>query len=223
MSSAHAAYINVRDSGYSFSENWANRYNSLSVHNNEARLVDNVFSNIGQTRMIVLTTESAYDIDHNRLLNYINDGGRLFLVTDYQGNSSYPNQAERANETLGLLGTSWSISGSYGRGGETSRRINQDNIFTNGVYDIYYAASSRINGITDPLNVIADGNQGQHLMASLAIGDGYLFLGTDIGVWNPQLMRNLITVGSSSIPIPAGIWLMGSALGALGWMRRRKI
>jgi hypothetical protein len=47
------------------------------------------------------------------------------------------------------------------------------------------------------------------------------------GVWNigsdPLVDSfSLIAFSTTAVPIPAAVWLFGSALGGLGWMRRRK-
>ncbi len=57
------------------------------------------------------------------------------------------------------------------------------------------------------VEVTAWGNQGQVLMASKAIGDGYLFFSTEFGLWDDQLGNNLLIVGSSVVPVPATTWL----------------
>jgi hypothetical protein len=55
------------------------------------------------------------------------------------------------------------------------------------------------------------------LDSSSGIFNQYIY---DGGYVSPQMF---ITGGSvSAVPVPAAVWLFGSALGGLGWMRRRK-
>jgi hypothetical protein len=57
---------------------------------------------------------------------------------------------------------------------------------------------------------LATGNTGTYLQTD---GDGFQYTGS--GVISQQIRTN-------TVPVPAAVWLFGSALGGLGWMRRRK-
>ena len=47
--------------------------------------------------------------------------------------------------------------------------------------------------------------------------------GTSASGFNGIVVDNIATTPGSVVPIPAAVWLFGSALAGLGWMRRRRI
>jgi hypothetical protein len=219
---SHAAVINVYDNGNYWPEQTVDGFNALNLPNQTARLVDNVFANPAGTSMIVMSGHTELSIDVGRLHDYIAGGGRVFLWSDYNG-ATYPAMQDTINNVLAGLGTGLSVSGhAYGvPGGETTYNIASGSPFTENVSSTFYAASGFING-ANPADVLVTGNQGQNLLVSLSIGDGYLFLSADTNMWNQQLMRNLATAGGTIVPIPAAIWLFGPALAGLGFLRRRQ-
>jgi len=217
---SHAASINVYNSGAYWSQQTVDRYNALNIPNQTAGLVDDVFANPAGTSMIVMSGHTELSVDVNSLHDYMTGGGRVFLSSDYDG-QTYPGMQSTINNILTGLGTGLSVSGSYGvPGGETTYNIASGSPFTENVVGTFYAASGTING-ANPTDVLVTGNQGQNLLVSLSIGNGYLFLSADTNMWNSQLMWNLATAGNAVVPVPAAIWLFASALAGLGFLRRR--
>ena len=53
---------------------------------------------------------------------------------------------------------------------------------------------------------------------------GFLNSGDAFAVSFTQAAPNQISVGNSSVvPVPAAVWLFGSALGVMGWVRRKSV
>ena len=48
------------------------------------------------------------------------------------------------------------------------------------------------------------------------------YCGTDASCAFPQTYRTIVGGQVSAVPIPAAVWLFGSALAGLGWMRRKQ-
>jgi len=82
-------------------------------------------------------------------------------------------------------------------------------------------------GVQTALSVSAGYVSGSILDVSSAVWAGQTFatLGMTPGtyVWTlPSADTVTLNVGSAAVPVPAAVWLFGSALGLLGWMRRRQ-
>jgi hypothetical protein len=220
--SVNAAYVNVVSNDTIFNDWHSGTFTGAlgSVNNVEVRTTTDAFANEARTPLIVANSAKRFDLDYDQLYGYISTGGRFVLYTDYEGNSSYPEQTTFANEILTALGTGWSVGGSSGYF-DTTSDINTDNPFAAGVSAVSYAASGQAFGVLDD-DIIVRGLQGQVLSAGIAIGDGYLFLNTDMGVRDHALLKNMLTVNNANVPVPAAVWLFGSGLGLLGWAGRTR-
>jgi len=215
---ANAAVVNVVDNGTAF-VNWhLSGYQAVeSVPGITLQKTATPFADLDNTAMIVANAARRFDVDYGQLYDYISGGGRFVLYSDYSNTSTYPDQHPFTNEILTNLSVPWSISGISGG---NSVNMNTDNPFAEGVSGLNYAAAGNVSGVAGD-DVVAWGEQGQVMFASYAIGDGYLFLSADVGVYSDELALNLLTV-NSALPIPGAVWLFGSALAGLGWMRRRR-
>jgi len=66
-------------------------------------------------------------------------------------------------------------------------------------------------------NVVGD------TIADYAIADAEgMFFGAHVGGFGRDGEMSTIIAGNTPVPVPAAVWLLGSALGGLGFMRRRK-
>jgi len=87
--------------------------------------------------------------------------------------------------------------------------------------DYWYSLSNMTQGISYQ---DADGGYYTPYYWPQAIADGDLGNILNVSVWasggTAYVALNSITVGAA-VPVPAALWLFGSALAGLGWMKRR--
>ncbi|MCK6371213.1 MAG: PEP-CTERM sorting domain-containing protein, partial [Gammaproteobacteria bacterium] len=78
---------------------------------------------------------------------------------------------------------------------------------------------------TDTAGVIVSADGAYQILFSSFSGidfsdiDGIKLLSTNSGVLSPDLALSALEV--QVVPVPAAVWMFGSALGLLGWVRRR--
>jgi len=89
----------------------------------------------------------------------------------------------------------------------------------NGTGDIFGV----YGGNTVPLLVVPDGYvSGSALSGGMTyFGETIAALGMMPGAYVWTLPNDTLTLNVGVVPIPAAVWLFGSALGLLGWMRRK--
>jgi len=130
-------------------------------------------------------------------------------------------------------------SGSKALGGSISDVVGQDTFGarvtitmerTDGnsfaLYDFDFFADHDVDGYSSVVGYVAGGGS-----ASGAVGTGdwlnltsVTFQVSGSGFWIGHATAEVdnIVVGAA-VPVPAAVWLFGSALGALGWVRRRRL
>jgi len=125
--------------------------------------------------------------------------------------------AEEGTDQLALQGDNFYVFSNYGGSGWAG----QINGLSNGVYSLFLYAPN--NGRVQTGDLIVNGVS----VASVASGsiqkfvtvtDGTLSM-TSSGLFEHEGLAGLQIV--TAVPVPGALWLLGSALAGLGWMRRR--
>jgi hypothetical protein len=65
-------------------------------------------------------------------------------------------------------------------------------------------------------------NDGRTLFLDTAGGEGYCAVPDCSGAALDRDLREFVSGSISAVPVPAAVWLFGSALAGLGWLRRKQ-
>lgn len=170
----------------------------------------------GQDFLITGCCRTTYsNPERTTIVDFVNGGGSLFLIGEYNPNRTDTNIA--VNQLLTDLGSTMSLSltdNLIGAGPVVLDSVTNSTVFGAGV-DSWYT-------------------EGAAVLILLGLNGEAVVSGRDPRICNPDGLPNCEGVGSlgavvaydalSPIPVPAAVWLFGTALiGLLGLQKRRQV
>ena len=158
------------------------------------------------------------------VIDYVDNGGTLVTEWSAGGWAVDASMLDASSTLLGSIGTDTEVTFTTA-GIASGLGASTGNPYSNGLAtEFFYSFSDLGNGVYD----LAQIDGGHTVGIGGAYGNGTVVaLGWDWSdssyAHNPvtqQLVNDIVEV--SIVPIPAAVWLFGSALAGLGWMRRKR-
>lgn len=237
-STTNASTVLIQDGSVFSSSGLNSYYNSLSGVNSSrlssgSALTSNDFN--GVDLFVAAPPSNAYSASELAIIvNFIDDGGNALLLGE---NTGFPTENNAIRSVLSELGSSITVGNSNSTCGirtATAPQLVGDTM--SGVSSFEWGCATLLggNGTTELL----DENLTSVLMASEAIGLGDIVVMADGNIstslaGNRQFFENLLTFDNGDsggpppvpgqVPIPAAVWLFGSAIaGFAGFSRFKK-
>jgi hypothetical protein len=174
--------------------------------------------------MLISFTSNAYTLHYDQYSGYVTDitalkiGGQHYdahftLSGNNQQWDTYAETTDAAAAVANALnesGSPW-LQNTYGVGSDGNNSFTPSKKFLIFGYDENYAGVGTEVALVNTANII-DGSP--YTPAYQLYNDGFTYPSeADLG--------SVVQFTVSAVPVPAAVWLFGSGLGLLGWLRRR--